>query len=108
MSDQSGTASTEAVSRPTDPIGFVMSASNVEKVMRRIEEKAADAEEVARRNGEAHDGGASLLRAQVEAFRAGWSREDLPEGWMPIAMDVAREEDPEYEEWLRLRRRFGS
>ena len=108
MSDQAGDSGSEVTeARPTQRIGFVMSWENVRKVLLRIEEKAVASEQAAVRRAEQGDGGASLLRAEANAFVKGWSREDLPDAWWPIAMDIAREEDPEYGEWLRLKTRFG-
>lgn len=105
MSDQSGSGADAPA--PTDRVAFTMSDENIAELLRRVEAKAKAAEASAAGGGRQDDGGAGRIRAEAKAFIAGRSREDLPEGWWDLAMDIAREADPEFGEWQRLRGRFG-
>ena len=81
-----------------------------DRVMEHLLAEAAANRETAGYNGEHHDGGASHLEEVVAAFRAGlcgaW-----PKGWEKVAAlmsdQMAKEADPEYKTYLRLKGKFG-
>ena len=55
--------------------------------------------------GERNDGGASVYREQVKFFSYGL-RNELPPEWKSFERKVSKESDPEYSEFLRLKRKF--
>ncbi|HEY5268389.1 MAG TPA: hypothetical protein VII94_04620 [Candidatus Saccharimonadales bacterium] len=72
------------------------------KLMELVLEDAADSEYGAGMNGSHHDGGASVLKMQVEYYRYG--RDGItPPDWNKYLKEL----DPEYQEYLRLKAKFG-
>jgi len=69
----------------------------VEEVLRVANEK----EHIAGQQGAMHDGGASILRMQVEYYRYG-SQGKTPPSWNSYQERL----DPEYDEYLRLKEKF--
>lgn len=67
-------------------------------------------EDTARFNGRYDDGGARVIRGQVEMYRAG-ARRIVPPQWADdyaAAKDeLLAKRDPDYAEYLRLRSKFG-
>lgn len=76
------------------------------EIMERVEMEADRVEENAAFGGESHDGGAAVLRDGVNMFRLGMNRR-LPAAWLPFAEQIKQEQDPEWENYLRLKKKFG-
>lgn len=56
-------------------------------------------------SGAMHDGGGGALIKEADAFVAGLERR-LPTGWEKYASEVKKEADPEYAQYMRLKRKF--
>jgi hypothetical protein len=56
-------------------------------------------------SGSHSDGGASRMESEVEFFKFGMANE-IPPAWVPIAEQLRAEEDSEYPEYLRLKKKF--
>lgn len=74
--------------------------------------EAKNAEMEAGYGGRMDDGGASDLRRQVLAYRAGWNQE-VPQGWtefykqaLRVYQQRQREKDPDYKKYLELKNKF--
>jgi hypothetical protein len=73
-----------------------------DKIISIIQREAHDARESAGYNGSMHDGGASRLEEQIRFFEYGLVCTFPPE-WEAYKKQI----DPEYTEYLRLKRKFG-
>jgi hypothetical protein len=78
----------------------------LEAVMSLVVQEANRLEENAGFGGEYHDGGAGVLRDGVNMYRLGMARR-LPAGWVPFVKQMRDEQDPEFEEYQRLKAKFG-
>lgn len=76
--------------------------ANVEKVMVLILKEAERRRTSAGFSGARDDGGAGILEAQVRFYRSGQAGVMPPE-WQ----EYEKQLDPEYEEYLRLVKKFG-
>ena len=76
------------------------------QVMDLVLKEAATRRNTAAHNGEWSDGGASTLEAQVKFYRYGREGRVPPE-WKEYAAQATREDDPEWAEYQRLRKKFG-
>lgn len=56
--------------------------------------------------GSISDGGGGALINEVNAFLAGLDGR-VPASWAVFAKEAGREADPEYQTYLRLKKRFG-
>ena len=74
----------------------------LDKLMQKVLEDAADRRVGAGQSGSFGDGGATTLEEQVKFFRYGLSA-SVPQEWEPYKKQL----DPEYIEYLRLKRKFG-
>jgi len=71
------------------------------KILREAKQRRDDAGY----SGHHHDGGASMLEAQVKWYEYG-RKGVLPPEWKEYAHAVENENDPEWAEYQRLRKRF--
>jgi hypothetical protein len=71
----------------------------------RVLKRANELENDAGHSGSMTDFGASALRDEVAVFQAG-RRGEVPEKWKDFAEAMARESDPEYAEYKRLKQKF--
>jgi len=69
-------------------------------------DKAKELEDIAGYSGSHHDGGARELRNQVEVYISGQYGE-IPEVWEKYHQEFKTTKDPEYDTYLRLKRKFG-
>ena len=69
-------------------------------------DKAKVLEDNAGYSGAHHDGGARELRNQVEIYISGQYNE-MPEKWERYAKEFETKNDPEYQDYLRLKKKFG-
>jgi hypothetical protein len=76
--------------------------NNVYSVMELVLKEAKNREMSAAYGGERGDGGARILRAQVEIFRAGLDGR-IPDEWKSYEKQL----DPEYKRYLELKKKFG-
>lgn len=56
--------------------------------------------------GSMHDGGASLLREQIYCYKAGIEGK-IPKSWDKYIKEYNRQTDPEYAQYLELKKKFG-
>lgn len=75
---------------------------NIDKIIKAVLAEANDAEHNACMMGAHHDGGAGTMRNQVLFYKAGMEG-TLPKSWKKHEQKL----DPEYEEYLRLQKKFG-
>lgn len=75
--------------------------SNINKLIEEVLKAADEKELIAGQQGAMHDGGASILRMEVEYYRYG-SQGKIPPSWNSYQERL----DPEYEEYLRLKEKF--
>ena len=80
---------------------------DIEAVIKRILDAAEKKRLDAGMDGAWHDGGASEMERRVEIFRCGM-KGIIPQIWIEYAKDVRNEDDPKWEEYLRLKRKFES
>jgi hypothetical protein len=57
-------------------------------------------------SGRWDDGGSGALLREVEAYQAGMAG-TVPPSWQPIIEKHVRQQDAEYQEYLRLANKFG-
>lgn len=76
------------------------------QVMGLVLKEAATRRDNAAYSGEWNDGGASALEDQVKFYRYGIEGRIPPE-WKKYADQATREDDPEWAEYQRLRKKFG-
>jgi len=84
----------------------VVSKARMLKMCELASKEADRLRENAERNGQMHDGGQGVILKQIHAFVSGLNAE-LPEFLKPYERVLARQEDPEYTEYMRLHRKFG-
>jgi len=76
---------------------------DVEKLIALVLKEADERELSAGYGGHMHDGGAGALRDHVKYFRLGQA------GIIPSEWEVYKKQlDPEYQQYLELRKKFGS
>jgi hypothetical protein len=73
----------------------------------RMRVRAGNIANAAGQNGRADDGGARSLVLQCEAFEAGLGMK-VPQNWKEEAAEMKRLDDPEYQEYKRLKKKFGN
>jgi hypothetical protein len=56
--------------------------------------------------GQWDDGGAGALLREVQAYQAG-AAGTVPPSWQPIIYKHVRQQDAEYQEYIRLANKFG-
>ena len=78
---------------------------NIERLINFILKKADNVQESAGYNGSWDDGGAARLREEVKFYRYGLLGE-IPEEWKKHIVEYRRENDPEYDEYKRLKEKF--
>lgn len=76
--------------------------SKIEQLIKNVLKDADDCEEHAAYNGHHDDGGARILRMQVEYYKHGM-KNTVPPGWKEYELKL----DPEYEMYERLKKKFG-
>ena len=79
---------------------------DIDKIIELVLKDAEDRREGAGMSGSYSDGGASDLETQVEYYRYGRDG-DLPPDWRKYAKEAKDKADPEYEQYLRLKGKFG-
>lgn len=77
----------------------------VEIALQRYALQANLAEESAGHSGAMHDNGASRMREEILIYRAGLEKQ-IPEFLQELYVSVAKEQDTEYSEYLRLKNKF--
>ena len=79
--------------------------TRIQKLVGQLHDEAALKAHNAGQSGERHDGGASKMLGELSAFIHGWNR-DIPPEWKPTFKQIVASEDPEWDEYQRLRRKF--
>jgi hypothetical protein len=77
-----------------------------DRIMGLIRQEAHDARESAGYGGRWDDGGASRLEDQIRFFQYGLEG-ILPPEWEKYKDQVRKESDPDYAQYLNLKRKFG-
>lgn len=77
----------------------------LQRIFTLILEDAHNRREGAGYSGRMDDGGAGVLEAQVEYYQMGMEGR-LPHAWESYFNQAVREADPEYAEYVRLKRKF--
>jgi len=72
----------------------------------RMRIKASNVIQAAAHNGQWTDGGGGALEAQCDAFEAGLSL-TCPKDWKKEYEEMMKAEDPDYQEYKRLKKKFG-
>jgi len=75
---------------------------NIDKVILRVLEESEKLSNYAAYNGSMNDGGAGILAQQVEFYEHG-RKGTIPPQWKKYANEF----DPEYREYLRLKKKFN-
>lgn len=78
---------------------------NIDKIMDKVLENAEKVRMDAAYGGHHHDGGASDMETQVLFYKYGETGVVPPE-WETYVKQVNREEDPDYEVYLKLKDKF--
>ena len=78
---------------------------DIVKVMELVLKDAHNKSEDAGFSGRHDDGGASILRSQVEFYRAGVNH-TIPTEWNKYVKEYLEMTDPEYIEYTRLKQKF--
>ena len=79
--------------------------NNINEIMDLILVNAEQMRTDAAMGGEMGDGGASRLEEQVKFYKQGWEGH-FPNEWETYRRQYNRENDPEYETYLRLKDKF--
>lgn len=77
----------------------------IEAIKVKVLREAESRRESAAYGGRRDDGGASLLEAQVKWYEYG-RQGVMPPEWKEHAREVVNENDPEWADYLRLRKKF--
>ena len=77
----------------------------INKLVAKIKEDAERNKEIAGMSGAHHDGGYGVTMKTVNAFLSGRAGE-IPEEWLSYARELDKELDPEYAEYMRLKKKF--
>ena len=77
----------------------------IDDLMRLIMQEAAEREILAGQSGSISDGGASKLRDQVLFYKLG-RKNEMPSSWQQFLVQLKKEADLEYPEYLRLKEKF--
>ena len=80
---------------------------NINEIVALILKDADKRESDAGMGGYSHDGGASKLREQVNFYLIGL-REGFPDCWLNYKEQFEKEIDPEYAQYLKLKKKFES
>lgn len=78
---------------------------DIEKVIDLVLKDAHNKEEDAGFGGRHDDGGASVMRSQVEFYRAGLNN-SIPKEWNKYVKEYMTMTDPEFSEYIRLKQKF--
>lgn len=76
-------------------------------LMTMLENQAKALADDAGYGGRMDDGGSGLLRLQMKFFEYGFDRQ-IPTEWEDLVGDIQNQNDPEWEEYQRLKARFES
>lgn len=82
-----------------------LSAVQIANFIHYLENIATSVEYSAGMNGSIHDGGAREIRNQIEAYRAGLHN-IIPDIWQSYWKTHNKEQDPEYNQYLELKKKF--
>lgn len=82
-----------------------MKTIDIEKLIELVLKDAHNKSEDAGFGGRMDDGGASVMRSQVEFYRAGLNK-TIPTEWDKYVKKYLEIYDPEYSEYLRLKQKF--
>lgn len=77
----------------------------INKLVAKVKEDAESKKMSAGMNGAHHDGGHRVMMDKVDAFLSGRAG-GIPEEWLNYARELDKELDPEYEEYMRLKKKF--
>jgi hypothetical protein len=83
-----------------------LSREDLKTIEDAVMKSAQDLSRDAAYGGRWDDGGADAMRDQFNTWKQGYLGKVLPE-YAKILKDAKREADPEYAEFLRLKKRFG-
>lgn len=78
--------------------------SNFIQYVRRV---AKNKQDDAAYGGSMHDNGGGSLMLQADAYEAG-AAGVIPEAWLSMLKEYTKTIDPEYQEFIRLRNKFGN
>ena len=78
---------------------------DIEKIIELVLKNAKKRKENAGYNGSMDDGGASILKTQVEFYKAGMNG-TIPSQWNQYAEEIRKVSDPEFAEYMRLKNKF--
>ncbi len=78
---------------------------NIEDLISAMYRKAEDMKHSAGMNGEWHDGGASSLISEIEAFKCGMTGQ-VPNDWLEVASQMKNQADPDWEQYQKLKTKF--
>jgi hypothetical protein len=70
-----------------------------------IKDRAKHSSDTAAQSGMTHDGGASSLLAQLSAWHYGLGQK-VPDEWKSYQIAFERAQDPEWEQYKRLKAKF--
>lgn len=70
-----------------------------------LDEKADDLENIAAQSGAMHDGGAKHLRDLIDLYRSAINGE-IPDIWKEYQKEFEKLNDPEYQTYLKLKKKF--
>lgn len=79
--------------------------SSIDDVIALVLKEAENCRTIVDYSGRWDDGGASLLKTQVEYFNYGRSGQ-LPPAWAKFAQQASNEADPEYVKYLELKKKL--
>jgi len=85
----------------------MITPEKVRKVVVFMKARAAKLRDDAGHSGSMTDGGAHALEEQIAVWQAGLQGK-LPQAWWAALEELERQEDPEYAEYLRLKKKFES
>ena len=83
-----------------------LSEIDVQTLIKKILAVAENHRRAAAMNGAMGDDGAAELEKHVEAFQCGLNQ-TVPPCWLKYATAIKNEADPEWEEFQRLKAKFG-
>jgi len=78
----------------------------IAKLATAVQAEANTKRENAGYSGSWNDGGAGALESVLNSWLVGLKRE-IPEMFREIAEEMVKQQDPEYQDWLRLNAKFG-
>lgn len=78
---------------------------DIEKLYPLVEAEARRLRDIAAYSGAMNDGGASIILTQLKFYKYGRDYVIPPE-WNDLVKQYERENDPEYQDYLRLKEKF--